>query len=93
MRTVLEERRWLEEPTHEEFVDAVFRAHERIQSMLQALARDGGPREDGWTVGEAETIRSYCEYYGVDVGRIAPAGMRSRPGVRPSSTIKSQMAL
>jgi hypothetical protein len=56
--TVLEELRRLEEPTPEEFVDAVIRTHERIQSKLRALARDADS--------------SY---------------------IRPSSAIKSQIAL
>jgi len=95
MTTVLEELRRLEEPTPEEFVDAVIRTHERIQSQLRALARNTDARDDGWPAWAAETIRSYSTSYGVNVdrGSRAGAGARALPGVCPSSAIKSQIAL
>ena len=95
MTVVFEGLRRLEEPTPEEFVDAVIRTHERIQSKIRALARNVDARDDGWPAWVAETIRSYSTSYGVnaDGGSRAGAGARALHGVRPPSAIKSQIAL
>lgn len=81
-------------PSHEQFVSAVIRAHERVLMGLSAMVRGAAHREAapaGETCEDAEIIRSYfraARLYGMP-----PTGNRSLAGSGPVSAIRSQTAL
>lgn len=70
MRAVLEALRRPDEPTDEEFVNAVIQTHERIRSRLRTLAGDRISRDAGEASAEAKIIRAYNLSHGIGTGRI-----------------------
>jgi hypothetical protein len=81
MVTLAGERLSTTDPTDEQFVDAVIRVHERIQSGLEVLALGvvSPAIEDAVEGADTDVIRAYCLSYGVEPRERTGARRRNAP--------------